>query len=449
VSLTPLVPILLAPLGEAARRALGLKPDVCVQVDNGRRSGPGIDLEILLPNGIRLDVGVRPPGTTTSAWREGTHLALTVRGTPREDTQAALRQACLEAVGKLFLRAQRQDGEALAAALWVERDAVLAWRGVDDAFFRRVFHGVLGATANLRLGFGCNQDCGLCWQARTWPDAPAETLLTWVDELAALGVRQLTLTGGEPTLHRALPDVLDRARSHGMRTMLQTNAIQLSKPAVLRRIGPQVDRFFVSLHAPTAALSDTITRAPGTWVRTVAGIEAALGAGLRVGLNCVIDGRNADAVAALGAFVVDRFVRPFPDNPVESMTLSRAQPFHDRALWEAGRLPLDRLRPGVLAASQMLAAAGVVVDVTSGSCGLPACVLDGAPALIYLPAAEHLGDADPGFDNADRAETACGRCALRRRCQGPGPGYAEAFGDRGLRPFETLPQIAEGFPLTL
>lgn len=447
--LTPLVPTVLAPLGEAARRALGLKPDVRVRVDNGRRTGPGLDLEIDLPNGIRLDVGVLPPDTARATWLAGPHLALVTRGRPRDDDRAALRQACLDAVGKLFLRAQRDDGEALAAALWEEQAAVAAWRGVDDAFFRRVFHGVLGATANLRLGFGCNQDCGLCWQARSWPDAPAETLLVWVDELAELGVRQLTLTGGEPTLHRALPAVLDRARAHGIRTMLQTNAIQLSKPAVLRRIGPQVDRFFVSLHAPSGDLSDTITRAPGTWVRTVAGVEAALAAGLRVGLNCVIDRRNAAAVGALGAFVQERFVAPFPDNPVESMTLSRAQPFHDRALWEATRVPLDEVRPGVLAASLLLAEAGVVVDVTSGSCGLPACVLDEAPWLIHLPDAGHLADADPTFDDAQRAETACGRCALRDRCQGPGPGYAEAFGDRGLRPFATRPDIAEHFPLTL
>jgi len=449
VGLTPLVPEVLAPLGEAARRALGLKPDVRVRVDNGRRDGPGTDLTVDLPNGVQLDLGLVPASAGDRTWKKGATLGLTLRGTTRADDPDPMRRACLEAVGKLFLRAQQRDAAALAAALESEQDAVAAWRGLDDAFFRRVFHGVLGPTANLRLGFGCNQDCGLCWQARTWPDAPRAVLLTWVDELAAEGVRQLTLTGGEPTLHRALPEVLDRARHHGMRTMLQTNAVQLSKPSVLARIGPSVDRFFVSLHAADASISDAITRAPGTWHRTVSGIEAALAAGHRVGLNCVIERRNVGGIADHGAFIEERFVRPFPENPVESVTYSRAQPYHDRRLWESVRVALDEVRPGVVSAAATLAAAGVVVDVTSGSCGLPACVLDSMPHLIHLPPAEHLGAADPGFDDAHRGETACGRCTLRGRCQGPGPGYAEAYGDRGLRPFMALPQIAERFPLTL
>ena len=447
--LSPLVSTVLAPLAGAARCALGLKPDVLVHVDNRRRAGPGVDLRVDLPNGVGLDLALMPRGEGEGIWVEGPTLGLALRNQTRPDDPDRLRRDCLVAVGALFRRAQAGDGPALAAALWAEQAAVRAWRGLDDAFFRRIFHGALGATANLRLGFGCNPDCGLCWQARTWPDAPGDVLLRWVDELADEGVRQLTLTGGEPTIHRALPAVLDRARARGMRTMLQTNAVQFARPAVLARIGPQVDRVFVSLHAAEAGISDRITRAPGTWVRTVAGVEAALSAGLRVGLNCVLDRRNIDSVEAYADFVVARFVRPFPANPVESVTLSRPQPYHDRGLWEDCLVPMDAVRPGVLAASRTLDAAGVVVDATSGSCGLPACVLDDAPHLIHLPPAEHLAAADPGHDDRQRDATACGTCALRRRCQGPGPGYAEAFGDAGLRPFATLPELPASFPLRL
>ena len=323
--------------------------------------------------------------------------------------------------------------------------------GLDDAFYRRIFDGVQGRTANLRLGFRCNQDCGLCWQSRRWPEPPAELYTVWLDELAAAGVEQLTISGGEPTLHKGLPDLLHRARDvHGMRTMLQTNAVQLAKPRILERVAAAApDRIFVSFHAAEAELSDRITRAPGTWVRTVAGIDNALSAGMRVGLNSVIDRQNVDHVPALARFIADRFVRAHPDNPVESWTLSRPQTYFDRELWRQSLVSMERVGPAVRAAVAELQPLGVVLDVTSGSCGLPPCLLHPHPELIWLPEAEEVGMADPGH-RGPPPDSLCHRCALVSRCQGPGHGYRESFGEAGLQPFAELPEgLPVGRPLEL
>ena len=56
-----------------------------------------------------------------------------------------------------------------------------SYLGLDDDYYRRIFFGVVGGSANLRLGFRCNQDCGFCWQSRKWPEPPAEMYGIWLD----------------------------------------------------------------------------------------------------------------------------------------------------------------------------------------------------------------------------------------------------------------------------
>lgn len=406
-------------LSVAARACLGLGPEVAVQA---RPLGEQVAVTLTIPGG------------------EERRVRLTREGELRCGDESS---PALDAVVRLHRAWRARDGSRLYQALRVAHDAVRPIESLDDSFYRRIFEGVTGVTANLRLGFGCNQDCGLCWQSRRWPDAPAEMLHTWVEEFGAAGVTQLTLTGGEPTLRRSLPDLLARARALGMKTMLQTNAIALARPAVLDRVVKAgVDRLFVSLHSADPEISDAITRAPGTHVRTVAGLRAALDAGLRVGLSVVVDRQNVEGLVEHARFIVEHF----PD--VESVTWSKPQPYYDEALWRERLVPLDELEANLLQAIHIVRSSDIVVDPTSGSCGLPACVLRSLPELIHLPPARSLGSADAAFSDADREGSACSACALRDRCQGPGAPYTEIYGDRGLVPFSEAPEMSE-FPLTL
>ncbi|MBI2402360.1 MAG: radical SAM protein, partial [Gemmatimonadetes bacterium] len=81
-----------------------------------------------------------------------------------------------------------------------------------------------------------------------------------------LRVPRLVLSGGEPTVNPHLEAYIHLAKEVGIQDVsLMTNAVRLEEPGVaesLRAAG--LDRVFVSLHAPDAALSDRLTRAPGT-----------------------------------------------------------------------------------------------------------------------------------------------------------------------------------------
>lgn len=323
-------------------------------------------------------------------------------------------------------------------------------KGLEDSFFRRVIIGVTGVTGNLRVGFRCNQDCHFCWQDRRWINPPFEMVELWLQEMMDFGIEQLVITGGEPTLEKRLPELLAKAKNHGMKVMLQSNATTFVNPRYLQRVvDAQVDRIFVSLHASTAEISDQMTNAKGTFQQTVQGIQAALGQGLRIGLNCVVEAANFQDLIQLANFIVEKFVHPFPKNPIESMNFSRPQPYYDDEKWLNSLVDMKDCRPFLQEACRILQENQVIVDATAGSCGLPACVLSDFPQWIYLPQAEHVGMTDPHYSAKIRQGTVCEQCSLFDRCQGPSKAYFEKFGDKGLIPFENGVVIQDDFPLQL
>ncbi len=328
--------------------------------------------------------------------------------------------------------AARADTEDLAAGLWAAVREHAALTDVSDWMFRQVTGVGAHKVGNLRLGFRCNQDCGFCWQDRSWPGAPDALYTTWLDELAAQGIASLIITGGEPTLFRGLVGLVERAtQHHGLRVQLQTNAVQLRRESLavgLAKAG--VDGLFVSLHSVDAGISDQLTRAPGTWAHTMAGIANALAAGIHVDLNALV---NADTVGGLpqhAKTIVDRFVTPASAGRVGSVTYSFPAPSFDAAHYHASLVPLDEVRVPLSEAIGTLASAGVTVDV-GGTCGFPPCVYPD-----HVDAVRSLHVADVGaWDRTDRVFVEpCDGCSMRARCLGLRRGYVERFGARGVVP---------------
>jgi cyclic pyranopterin phosphate synthase len=159
------------------------------------------------------------------------------------------------------------------------------------------------------------------------PWIPKPNILTYeeivriVEAAAAVGVRSLRLTGGEPLIRRDLPTLVRMlAAIPGITDIaLSTNAILLADQvdalveAGLRRVNISLDtlredRFF------------TIARRRGL-EKVLAGIDAALRAGLNpVKINCVVmRGQNDDEVADLAALTRERavFMRFIELMPVE------------------------------------------------------------------------------------------------------------------------------------
>lgn len=139
----------------------------------------------------------------------------------------------------------------------------------------------------------CNFRCGYCVPAEGFTPCKPENLLTAgeieaaVRCLAALGIRKVRLTGGEPLLRRGLPELVARLGAvPGIESLgLTTNGDRLAALArPLREAG--LKSVNVSLDSLEAERFRAVTGG-GRLERVWEGILEALACGLRVRLNCV------------------------------------------------------------------------------------------------------------------------------------------------------------------
>jgi MoaA/NifB/PqqE/SkfB family radical SAM enzyme len=80
----------------------------------------------------------------------------------------------------------------------------------------------------------CQQECVHCYNssgpAGTHGTMTAGDWAAVIGQAAALGIRQIQFIGGEPTLHPALPALLDQALGHGLHAEIYTNMVRVPEP---------------------------------------------------------------------------------------------------------------------------------------------------------------------------------------------------------------------------
>ena len=181
-------------------------------------------------------------------------------------------------------------------------------RVLVDPFGRRIDYLRLSVTDR------CDLRCVYCMPADQKFLPRADVLsLDEIDTLAAafirLGVRKLRLSGGEPLVRRGFVDLvrtLSRHLDSGAldELTLTTNGMRLAEHAeALAMAG--MKRINVSLDSLDPGTFARLTRG-GDVSRVIAGIDAALAAGIRVKLNIVALRDNAGELAALVSWAHSR-----------------------------------------------------------------------------------------------------------------------------------------------
>jgi GTP 3',8-cyclase len=204
----------------------------------------------------------------------------------------------------------------------------------------------------------CNLRCTYCMPAEGLPWLSKQEVLT-VDEierlvrlLTGLGVREVKLTGGEPTVRPELVEIVARLRSvePALDLSITTNGYLLDRLAVpLREAG--LDRATVSCDSLLRHRFAEMTRRDAL-DRVLAGLHAARRAGLDpVKVNCVvIGGTNEDEAVS--------FARLARETGVEVRFIEYMPLDADRA-WERDRVvPSRELRDRIEAAFPLVPADG-------------------------------------------------------------------------------------------
>ncbi|MFO7564882.1 MAG: radical SAM protein [Enhygromyxa sp.] len=309
-------------------------------------------------------------------------------------------------------------------------------RGIDEQIARELVSRELGRDLagnawlmhTVRVQFLCNQACDFCFVSTHLPHPPAAAIYAAIDQAAAEQAA-LALSGGEPTLNPQLCDYVRYAKRVGVRSVeLQTNAIRLADPALCEAlVEAGVDTAFVSLHGSQAEICDAITHAPGTWAKTVAGLDQLARAGVHTRVNFVMCRDNAEDFPATVELVASRW-------PGFDLTFSFVAPSTDLVPRTAALIPrysevFGPLEAGLARAREL----GLRVSGFESMCSIPLCLKpDGLGEYEQLSATGL--DAQPGETGGEfEKPEVCDGCSHRDRCWGVRRGYVALYGSSELR----------------
>jgi MoaA/NifB/PqqE/SkfB family radical SAM enzyme len=285
----------------------------------------------------------------------------------------------------------------------------------------------------IRVNFQCNQACRFCFVSTHLPAAHDSAIRQAIVEAGKSGAR-ITLSGGEPTLNARLVDYVRLARESSTGPVeLQTNAIRLADAELARNvITAGVDEVFVSLHGSTAEISDAITDAPGTFVKTVAGLDNLVKLEVALGINFVICQSNYRDLPAFIRLVHARW-------PKSLISLSFVAPSSDLVPHDRELIPRhSEVVPFIREAMALAWELGLVIAPLESMCGLPLC---------HWPTEFHeqswKDDLPASFDAGEFIKPpACNDCVVSRRCFGIRRRYASLYGVDEIRPILSLPVVS-------
>lgn len=291
--------------------------------------------------------------------------------------------------------------------------------------------------ADVKVGFACNNRCLFCAQGHKregCAHVPFQELVERMRQGRAAS-DELVLTGGEPSLHPDILALVREARQMGyQQVQLQTNGRRLAYASFVEAlIQAGVTEISPALHGPTADIHDALTRAPGSFRQTVAGIRVVRSRGLPIVSNSVVVRDNVEHLVALVgvlgklgvgqaqlAFVhpvgtayelFDRVVPRLSDvvEPIRACRKNAAR-YRMRLVTEA--IPLCFLR-----GMEELAVEDTIPNTT-------VIDLDGMPFdySMWRPSEGKLHGPP------------CDACAAKGRCEGPWREYPERFGWEEFRP---------------
>jgi cyclic pyranopterin phosphate synthase len=233
----------------------------------------------------------------------------------------------------------------------------------------------------------CNFRCTYCMPAEGLPWVPSDQVLS-AEEIerlirlfVSLGVREVKLTGGEPTVRRDLPDIVRRARAidPSLDLSITTNGYLLDRLAApLREAG--LDRVTVSCDSLLRHRFAEMTRRDAL-ERVLDGITAARAAGLSpVKVNCVVlGGTNDDEAPEFARFAREtgievRFIEYMPLDAEQAWERRRVVPSRDLRARIEERFPLVPAQRGSQPATRFRfadgapGAVGFISSVTEPFC---------------------------------------------------------------------------------
>ncbi len=172
--------------------------------------------------------------------------------------------------------------------------------------------------ADVALTYACNNGCSHCYnepERFTMQTLSAKNWFSVLDKLAEIGIPHIILTGGEPTLHPLLPDLIRYADELGLVVGMNTNGRRLADAGLVDALAAAgLNHVQVTLESCFPEVHDAMVGQPGAFEETVAGIRNAVAGGLHTITNTTVTRENRDHALNVIGFVHGLGLRTFAMN---------------------------------------------------------------------------------------------------------------------------------------
>lgn len=165
----------------------------------------------------------------------------------------------------------------------------------------------------LYLTLRCECRCRWCYVERSAmdsPDIPLELAHNIVTLLSDIGVEEINLIGGEPTLYSHFFELAHYIRSHNIDVSMSTNGWALARMDFAEKV-KELDfaEMTVSIESNNPAIHDSITRVKGSFDKTMKAIKNCLQLDLDFKANVVISKSNKEGLLDLLNSLADMGVK--------------------------------------------------------------------------------------------------------------------------------------------
>jgi radical SAM protein with 4Fe4S-binding SPASM domain len=167
----------------------------------------------------------------------------------------------------------------------------------------------------IELTSRCNEHCVHCYIPHENKIADIDGTLFYdvLDQCRDMGLLNLTLSGGEPLLHRHFPSFLHKAKDYDFSINILSNLTLLNDEIITEMKANRLSSVQVSLYSMKAEIHDAIMKMPGSFVKTHDTILKLIENDIPLQISCPAMKQNKDSYVDVLHWVQEHRVRAVTD----------------------------------------------------------------------------------------------------------------------------------------
>lgn len=149
---------------------------------------------------------------------------------------------------------------------------------------------------DLKIGFKCNNNCVHCVVADKRPagDLSFEELCDIIDKIP--DNEGIQITGGEPSIYKTLPEILEKCKEKNHRVVIQSNGTGFADKSFLDECKKNIDYVHIAIHSCYPEVHDKIVQSTGMWKKTMEGFKNLLETDIYLTTQTVLSRLNAPSL---------------------------------------------------------------------------------------------------------------------------------------------------------